>query len=253
MRIAFLTTVLTIASLTASQSYAQRTKANSPTSNEHYAKHTFTAKDGTAIDYWLMSPAKIDEGGKYPLVLALHGRGGNTTAATELGSDARRKQFPCFVMAPASTATGNWAMPPGFGKKNSKAMLPAALEAMDAILRNHPIDPDRVYVTGQSMGGAGTFGAIALRPDTVAAAIPIAGGWDPNDANKIKHIPIWVFHGDKDKVVPTDYSRTMVDAIKKAGGAPKYTEYEGVAHNSWSKAYASPETWNWLFVQERDQ
>ena len=130
-------------------------------------------------------------------------------------------------------------------------MLPSALEAMAAFIEKHPIDPDRVYVTGQSMGGAGTFGAMFLRPDAFAAAIPVAGRWDPKDAGKMKNIAIGVFHGDQDKVVPTDYSRAMVDAIRKAGGSPKYTEYEGVGHNSWSETYASPETWKWLFQQER--
>ena len=256
MRIIVSMTAVAVLSLTASPIFAQRAKAKAPTGNKHYGKHTFKAKDGTAIDYWIMSPAKIEGGRQYPLVLALHGRGGSTVAATELGSSAIREQFPCFVMAPASTADGHWARPPGFGKnrrknKNTKAMLPAALEAMDAFIENHPIDPDTVYVTGQSMGGAGTFGAMTLHPDVFAAAIPVAGGWDPKDAGKMKNIAIWVFHGDKDKVVPTDYSRTMVEAIKKAGGSPKYTEYEGVGHNSWSKAYASPETWEWLFQQKR--
>ena len=130
-------------------------------------------------------------------------------------------------------------------------MLPAALEAMDAFIEKHPIDPDRVYVTGQSMGGAGTFGAMFLRPNVFAAAIPVCGGWVPKDAGKMKNIATWVFHGDNDKVVPTDYIRNMVEAIKKSGGSPKYTEYEGVGHNSWSKAYASPATWKWLFQQTR--
>lgn len=228
-----------------------RSPSSPPTKSTHYIKQSFTAKDGTAIDYWLMSPSKIEEGRQYPLVLALHGRGGNTTAATELGSDARRIQFPCFVLAPASTKAGHWLRPPGRPSNASKAMLPAALEAMDAFIKTHPVDPKRVFVTGQSMGGAGTFGAISLRPNLFAAAIPVCGGWNPTDADKIKHIAIWVFHGDNDKVVPTDYSRSMVDAIRKAGGSPKYTEYEGVGHNSWSKAYASTETWNWLFRQER--
>jgi predicted peptidase len=156
-------------------------------------------------------------------------------------------------MAPAvDSSVGNWALPRGFDKKERRAMLPAALEAMDELVEKHPIDLDRIYVTGQSMGGAGTFGAISSRPDTFAAAIPVAGGWDPKDADKIKHIAIWAFHGDKDKTVPTDYSRVMVEAIRNAGGSPKYTEYEGVRHNSWSKAYASPETWNWLFMQKRN-
>ena len=235
---------------------ARNTKSTAPTRNKHYVKHTFQAKGGIAINYWIMSPVKIEDGRQYPLVLALHGRGGSTVAATKLGSSALREQFPCFVMAPASTANGHWARPTGFGKKrkknkNTRAMLPAALEAMDAFIEKHPIDPDRVYVTGQSMGGAGTFGAMFLRPNVFAAAIPVCGGWDPKDAGKMKNIATWVFHGDNDKVVPTDYSRNMVEAIKKSGGSPKYTEYEGVGHNSWSKAYASPATWKWLFQQTR--
>ena len=118
-------------------------------------------------------------------------------------------------------------------------------------IEKHTIDSERVYETGQSMGGAGTFGAMFVRPNIFAAVIPVCGGWDPKDADKMKDIAIWIFHGDMDKVVPTDYSRNMVEAIKKAGGSPKYTEYEGVGHNSWSQTYASPETWEWLFQQKR--
>ena len=86
-------------------------EAKPPTENEHYVKHTFKAKNGIEIDYWFMSPMKIEAGRKYPLVLALHGLSGNATAATELGSPALREQFPCFVMAPVSTADGLWASP----------------------------------------------------------------------------------------------------------------------------------------------
>jgi predicted peptidase len=226
-------------------------KVSSPAKGKHYVKHSFTAEDGTVIDCWLMSPMKIEKGRQYPLVLALQGRGGNTQAGNELGSESLRKQFPCFVMAPASTKAGTWLIPPGLDWKKRKAMLPAALEAMDAIIQKHPIDPDRVYVTGQSMGGVGTFGALSLSPETFAAAIPVCGGWNPKAAGKMKDIAIWVFHGDNDKVVPTDYSRKMVAAIKQAGGSVKYTEYKGVAHNSWTQTYESPETWNWLFQQKR--
>jgi arylsulfatase A-like enzyme/poly(3-hydroxybutyrate) depolymerase len=250
----FASVFLIIICFVASPGYAQGARVEVPTgNNKHYVKHTFKAEDGTVINYWIMSPEKIDAGHKYPLVLALHGRGGSTMAAAILGSDSMRNSFPCFVIAPASTNGGHWLRPQGISmkKKNTIAMLPAALQAMDLVIKNHPIDADRVYVTGQSMGGAGTFGAMYLRPDAFAAAIPVAGGWDPNDAHKMKHIPIWVFHGDKDNAVPTDYSRNMVAALEKAGGSPKYTEYAGVGHNSWSKAYSAPETWNWLFKQKR--
>ena len=108
-----------------------------------------------------------------------------------------------------------------------------------------------VVLAGHSMGGYGTFGAIAASPTTFAAAIPVCGGWNPDDAGKIKDVPIWVFHGDADRSVPVERSRKMVEAIKRAGGQVKYTEYPGVGHNSWSKTYASPEVWNWLFDQRR--
>ena len=214
----------------------------------------FTATDGTVIEYKFMSPMKLEEGQKYPLVLALHGRGGNTAAAPKLGSDELRDKFPCFVMVPASTKAGNWVPSPRRTKKkqSTKPMLPAALEALDALIKKHPIDTERIYVTGQSMGGVGTFGAISLRPNFFAAAIPVAGGWDPSEAEKLKHIPIWVFHGDNDKVVPTKYSQDMVAALKEAGGNPKYTEFEKVGHNSWGRTYDSPETWEWLFSQRKN-
>lgn len=235
-----------------SRAQAQRIKSNAPTNSKQYVKHTFKAKDGTAIDCWLMSPAKIEDGKKYPLVLALHGRGGNTTAATVLASDAMRKKYPCFVLAPASTKAGIWALPRDFAKLKGKQMLPAALEALEFVKTKQPIDADRVYVTGQSMGGFGSFGAISLAPETFAAAVPICGGWDPNDAAKIKDVPLWVFHGDADKTVPVDRSRAMIEAIKKAGGSPKYSEYKGVGHNSWTKTYASDEMWKWMFEQRRN-
>lgn len=245
-----------IVSVGAEPQNARNAKSTSPARSKHYRKHTFKAKDGTAIDYWVMSPVKIEEGRQYPLVLALHGRGGSTVAAKELASNALREQYPCFVMAPVSTRAGHWARPVASGKrrkkgKSTKSMLPVALEAMEAFIKKQPINPNRVYVTGQSMGGVGTFGAVSLRPDVFAAAIPVCGGWDPQDAGKMKNIAIWAFHGGNDKVVPTEFSRNMIAAIKKAGGSPKYTEYAGVAHNSWSKTYASSETWKWLFQQTR--
>ena len=214
----------------------------------------FTAKDGTSIEYKIISPEAIEEGRKYPLVLALHGRGGNTAAAPKLASDELRTKFPCFIMVPESTKAGNWANPPKRTKRKQaiKAMLPAALEALDALIKKHPIDTQRIYVTGQSMGGVGTFGAISLRPDFFAAAVPIAGGWDPSEAAKLKDVPIWVFHGDQDKVVPTKYSQEMVTALKAAGGTPKYTEYKGVGHDSWSRTYDAAETWDWLFKQRKN-
>ena len=242
-------------------SHAQPSKAvqrptPAPTSSPHFVKHHYIAGDGFVIDYWLMTPANLEEDKRYPLVLSLHGRGGNTRAATELGSNALREEFPCYVFAPASTKAGHWLRPegrPSRGNRKSKAMLPVALEAFDAVIEQHPIDKRKVYVTGQSMGGAGTYGSLTLRPDVFAAAIPVCGGWNLGDADKFRKVALWIFHGDQDKVVPTEYSRRLFQAITNAGGNPKYTEYQGVGHDSWSRAYANRETWSWLFSQERSE
>jgi predicted peptidase len=90
-----------------------------------------------------------------------------------------------------------------------------------------------------------------MSPQIFAAAIPVCGGWDPADAEKMKDVPLWVFHGEADGTVQAERSRSMIDAIKQAGGSPKYTEYPGMGHNSWLKAYAAASTWEWLFAQRR--
>ncbi|MEM7012387.1 MAG: prolyl oligopeptidase family serine peptidase, partial [Verrucomicrobiota bacterium] len=114
------------------------------------------------------------------------------------------------------------------------------------------IDSKRIYVTGQSMGGFGTFAAIVQRPDLFAAAVPVCGGHQPENAEKIAGVPIWVFHGAKDTGVPVKLSRDMVEAIRKAGGDPKYTEYPNVGHNAWTPAYATAELWEWVFEQRKE-
>ena len=202
----------------------------------------FSCADGYRLRYTLASPKEIVAGERYPLVVCLHGAGGGTQAPRAL---ERRGAPPCFVLAPSvPTAEFSWA-----GRRRQG--IPYALELVDALIKRLPIDPERLYVTGQSMGGAGTFGAVAARPDFFAAAVPVCGGWQTADAPSMKDVPMWVFHGDADTVVPVRHSREMVAALRAAGGEPRYTEYPGVGHNAWTPAYDSDETWRWLFEQRR--
>jgi predicted peptidase len=205
----------------------------------------FKCADGYALKYALTAPDKPEEGKKYPLVLCLHGRGGNSTAAKVLARDEMKKKHPCFILAPSVNRDYSWS------GGNAKAALPYVFELVDDLMKKHPVDPDRVYVTGQSMGGYGTFGALAARPEFFAAAAPVCGGGKPADASKHKSVPIWVFHGADDPTVPVERSREMVKALKDAGAEPKYEEYPGVKHNSWDKAYATAELWSWMFEQVR--
>ena len=105
--------------------------------------------------------------------------------------------------------------------KQRRDKLPAVLQALDALQKEVSIDADRIYVTGQSMGGFGSFGAVAARPDLFAAAVPICGGWAVGEAKAMAQVPFLVFHGAADNVVPVSNSRKMVEALKSAGGKPK--------------------------------
>ena len=212
---------------------------------------TFTAPGGASIRYSLFVPKDIPAGQKLPLVLCLHGAGGNTEAARVLAAAERQAKTPCVVLAPGcDTRTSRWVAMP-FRPTEQRSVLKELMGALDEVLRSHPVDPDRVYVTGQSMGGMGTWGLLANEAQRFAAAVPVCGAWQPDDAAKMARVPVWAFHGDKDPTVPVDGSRRMIAALKAAGAAPRYTEFPGVGHNSWSQAYATAEMWDWMFAQRR--
>ncbi len=119
------------------------------------------------------------------------------------------------------------------------------------MVERYKVDKDRVYVTGLSMGGFGTWSLAGFSPDRFAALAPICGGGDPNTVRRFAHVPVWVFHGAKDPVVPLAASEKMVEALKKAKGNVKVTIYPEAGHDSWSEAYANSELYEWLLQQKR--
>jgi predicted peptidase len=124
------------------------------------------------------------------------------------------------------------------------------IDLMEKIKADFPVDPRRIYVTGLSMGGYGTWDLISRMPDYFAAAVPICGGGDEKQAYKLVDIPVWAFHSADDRTVPVERSRKMVHAIKEAGGKKiRYTEYEDAGHGSWKPAYADPKLLRWMFRQ----
>jgi predicted peptidase len=159
-----------------------------------------------------------------------------------------RAEYSCFVLAPEALVGETW------GKQSPQIQTdvqPLVLEIIETLKNEFSIDTKRLYITGQSMGGFGTYAFITRHPGMFTAAVAVCGRGDPAEAKYIAKMPIWIFHGDKDTLVPVDYSRDMVEALKKAGGNPKYTEYKGVGHNSWDRAYATDELWEWLFAQRK--
>jgi predicted peptidase len=155
----------------------------------------------------------------------------------------REKNFPALVIIPQAEKGRNW-----------QANSPDAKRALDILAeveKEYKIDDKRVYLTGLSMGGMGTWSLAIAHPDRWAAIVPICGRGDTSKAATIKDLPCWCFHGDADQAVNVKGSREMIEAIKKAGGDPKYTEYPGVGHNSWDKAYGTDELYDWLFKQHK--
>ena len=123
---------------------------------------------------------------------------------------------------------------------------------MDEIIQSKPIDQHRIYLTGLSMGGFGTWELAARLPERFAAVAPLCGGGDTNKADRLVGLPLWCFHGDKDDQVPVERSREMIEAIKRAGGHPKYSELPSVGHDCWNTAYKeSSGLIQWMFVQRK--
>jgi predicted peptidase len=125
------------------------------------------------------------------------------------------------------------------------------MELLDKVAKDKHIDASRIYIGGLSMGGFGTFDLLARRPELFAAAVPVCGGADLEKAASYKSVPIWVFHGAKDPVVPADLSRSLIKVIEQAGGSPRYTEYPEGGHDVWNMAIREPELLPWLFNQKK--
>ena len=196
--------------------------------------------------YVLFVPHDYKGDKPYPLVVFLHGSGSTgTDGKKQVGGIAAaiRKDemsFPALVLFPQSQKR-SWRADSEDGKR--------ALAILAEVEKQYKIDGKRVYLTGLSMGGFGTWSLAAAYPDKWAAIVPICGGGDPTKAEKMKNIPCWCFHGDADPTVKVDFSRNMIKALKAAGGDPKYTEYPGVGHNSWTQAYGDKELYEWLWKQ----
>lgn len=228
-------------------------------------KAVYEDATGKRLPYRLLKPLDIEAGNTYPLVVFLHGAGerGNDNekqlvhGVPQFAAKETREKYPCFLIAPQCPVEQKWVEVDWGARTHSqpKEMGDAGrmvLELIAQTMKDKPIDSKRVYITGLSMGGYGTWDLIARKPDLFAAGAPVCGGADESTAKKIKDMPIWVFHGGKDGVVKPARSRNMVEALKQAGGKPKYTEYPEVGHNSWVNAYKDPEFYKWLFTQKRE-
>ncbi|MGH9702322.1 MAG: prolyl oligopeptidase family serine peptidase [Candidatus Acidiferrales bacterium] len=225
-----------------------------------FAARTYRSASGAQLPYRLFVPIHYDAAKKYPLVLWLHGAAGRgadnllqISGGNKLGSHAFtdpqvQAKNPVFVLAPQCPLGHYWTFS---DTVSAGPQLDLAFEILQAIRKEFNIDSERVYVSGQSMGGAGAWAAITSHPSLFAAAVPLCAYGDPSKMKLLAGIPIWAFQGTADEVVPLERVHATISALRAAGGHPKYTEYPGVGHAVWEKAFLDPDLVPWVLAQRR--
>ncbi len=226
--------------------------------------YVYTNETGETFAYRMSVPQFPEPGKLYPLILFLHGSGECGTdnllqikaGLPTLMATLLKRPEPVIVVA-TQCQNGNWwvkqlAREENYAmSKEPAASLEVALAICHHVVATRQADTNRLYITGLSLGGFGTWDAIQREPKMFAAAIPICGGGDIRRVQGLKKLPIWVFHGTVDKSVAVACSRRMVQALKQAGNRKvRYTEYENAAHDVWDRTYANPEVLDWLLQQQ---
>lgn len=208
------------------------------------------SKMDPSLNYLFFLPDSYNDNTKtkWPLILFLHGMG-------ERGDDInlikihgipkiveKDKSFPFIAISPQCPLNSDWRNP---------EIQNSVVDMLENILEKYRVDKDRVYITGLSMGGFGTWAIAAKRPDLFAAAAPICGGGDPANAKVLRRMPIWVFHGANDEIVLVQESEKMVRAIRQFNGNVRYTLYPNAGHDSWTETYESKELYDWFLSNNR--
>jgi pimeloyl-ACP methyl ester carboxylesterase len=224
-----------------------------------FEARTYMNSRGETMSYRLLKPIDYDSIRKYPLVVCLHGGAGwgtdnmkqleGSLEAQILSSPENRKKYPAFLFVPQCPPGTSWGGRMLVGLKPLDSLV---FEIIDSLENEFSIDAQRRYVMGHSLGGYGTWHFIFSRPEMFAAGVPMAGEGDATLSKNIVDVPVWAFHGRLDRNVPVSGSRNIIEASRKAGGDPKYTEYPYVGHGIWDEVKNSPELMDWVFAQKRE-
>ena len=211
--------------------------------------HTFrqSRPHSRELHYLLFLPATYAvHPQRWPLMLFLHGAGerGDDLQLVKRHGVAKiveeQPAFPLLVVSPQCPPTEAWAPEP-------------LLALLDDIEQHYDVDPERLYVTGLSMGGFGTWAVAIAAPDRFAAIAPICGGGDPSRVGVLRHLPVWAFHGARDPIVPLQRTVEMVEALRQCGGNVRFTVYPEAGHDAWTATYANPELYAWFLAHTRPQ
>jgi len=226
-----------------------------------FSYEEYKDSDGAVLLYRKLV-SDYDSQSKYPLVIFLHGsgeRGNDNQSQLKWGvlnfaSETIMKSYKPIVIAPQCPENMSWGN--YSGENLTLVNTPTKptemlINLIEELIQTQPIDPDRVYITGLSMGGFGTFDIMARRPDLFAAAVPVCGGGDVTSVDAFSDIPLWVFHGAIDTTVPLSFSENMVQALQEKGASPGFTVYPDTGHFSWIAAYDDSYMMHWLFSKRK--
>ncbi len=227
-----------------------------------FAAREFRNAHGHRLQYRIFTPENYDPRVRYPLVLWLHdivGVGNDNRKQIEGSNEAgaglwvapeTQSKYPAFVLAPQCPYGWLWV---NFLRRTPSKRLLVVLDLIDQLESEYSIDPERLYVAGQSMGGFATWALLAYRPDQFAAAVPVSGGGKTSKARLFAHVPVWAFHGWLDPLVPVHESRRMIAAMRRAGGEPRFSEVPLQWHGIrfWKVVFQEPGLADWLFAQRR--
>lgn len=228
-----------------------------------FSAFVFKGHKGDSIGCRLLFP-DANPSRKFPLVVFLHGsgeRGNNNTAQLKWGvqnfaTTNQMKMHPAIVVAPQCPAGQRWSNVDenanGIVMRKQPSNAGAlVMELIDSLIKRMPVDTNRIYITGLSMGGDGTFDLLARYPDRFAAALPVCGAGDPATASGMVKVPMWIVTGAEDPAVSPEDTHRMFVALRAAGAKPGYTEYPEVGHFSWIQAYSDELILEWLFRQRK--
>ncbi|HEU0142196.1 MAG TPA: hypothetical protein VFQ79_20915 [Bryobacteraceae bacterium] len=216
-----------------------------------YERHYhFSFRFPFVTSYFLMVPENYQpEKHTYPLVLMLHGASRHMYGGKVLARPIMRENLPFFAVIPIMPFGYTWASPKTFSLRPQA--LPLAMSTMRSVMKNYSINENQVYVTGYSLGGIGTYAAVTRYPGVFAAAAPTDAYWNPETADRIDDVPIWIFHGVQDQGMPVAYARMLAAGLQQLGRDVRYTEYANRGHGAWIPAYENPDFWMWLIRQQK--
>ncbi len=244
--IGFLFVVFWFGSYLIAKSYPEKPPMGSAT-EEYEERFSFASSWPFYYKYYLYQPANYNPEQKYPLVVLLHGVSRHMYGGKYIFEEAAKK-YPSFVLVPIAPKNMIWAYPTRHSRREA---YPLAMDAIEDVQKDFSIDPSRIYASGYSMGGYGTFGLVEHYPDVFAAALVLCGEWDFERAKFFPDdVPILAAHGSKDK---PSIAREMIQALQDEGKPAEFRLYEDVGHNVWDYVYKDISMWDWLYAQRRNE